>query len=203
MERLQDQADLDAGFAALCAQVPRFGRVEGPLALRARGDGFGALLRAIVSQQVSVASADAIEGRLRAAGLDAPAPILDAPDEALRAAGLSRQKITYLRALAQANLDYAALREAPTETVIAQLTAIKGIGRWSAEIYALFALGHRDVLPAGDLALQEAARALFDLPDRPNERALRDLAQDWAPWRAVAARALWVYYRQVKSREGV
>jgi len=80
---------------------------------------------------------------------------------------------------------------------------LPGIGRWTAEIYAMFALGRADVFAPGDLALQEAARLLFDLPDRPNERALRAMAEQWSPWRAVAARALWAYYRVAKTREGI
>ena len=86
---------------------------------------------------------------------------------------------------------------------MAALVALPGIGRWTAEIYAMFALGRADVFAPGDLALQEAARALFDLPQRPSERQLRVMAEDWTPWRSVAARALWAYYRVVKSREGI
>ena len=91
----------------------------------------------------------------------------------------------------------------PDHAVIAELTGHIGIGKWTAEVYALQALGRRDVFPAGDLALQEAARALFGLAARPNEAELRALSQDWRPNRAVAARALWAYYRIMKNREGI
>ena len=105
--------------------------------------------------------------------------------------------------LARAGVDYGALRTLPTDEVIAQLTALPGVGRWTAQIYAMFSLGRADVFAPGDLALQEAARVLFELPARPSERAFRDMAEDWSPWRSVAARALWAYYRVVKSREGI
>ena len=82
------------------------------------------------------------------------------------------------------------------------LTALKGVGRWTADLYLLSALGRRDAFPAGDLALQEAARQLFALPARPSPQAFEALAEPWRPWRAVAARALWAYYRHIKGREG-
>ncbi|MCA0871306.1 DNA-3-methyladenine glycosylase 2 family protein [Seohaeicola saemankumensis] len=190
----------------LAGHDPRFAaalRETGPLPLRRKPDGFAELLSAIVSQQVSVASANAIWGRMKDAGLTGPRKITWASDDDLRAAGLSRQKIRYARALAEARINYTALRSAPTEEVIATLVAVPGIGAWTAEIYAMFSLGRADVFAPGDLALQEAARVLFDLPERPKERALRDMACDWSPWRSVAARLLWAYYRVAKNREGI
>ncbi|MCE8472121.1 DNA-3-methyladenine glycosylase 2 family protein, partial [Rhodovulum sulfidophilum] len=177
--------------------------LTGPLPLRRRKDGFEALLSAIVSQQVSVAAADAIWRRMKAARLTGPRKIIWASDEDLRACGLSRQKIRYAKALASAGIDFAALRGVPTEEVVATLVAVPGIGRWTAEIYAMFSLGRADVFAPADLALQESARLLFDLPERPKERALRQMAEPWAPWRGVAARALWAYYRVAKDREGI
>jgi DNA-3-methyladenine glycosylase II len=197
---------LAEGARHLARVEPRFGHAieaTGPLPLRLRDDGFGALLDAIVSQQVSVAAADAIWGRLEAAGYTAPGAVLAADDETLRACGLSRQKARYARALAGAAIDYAALRRQPTDEVIATLTAVPGIGRWTAEIYAMFSLGRADVFAPGDLALQESARLLFGLDARPREAALRQMAEPWAPWRAVAARLLWAYYRVAKEREGI
>jgi DNA-3-methyladenine glycosylase II len=194
------------GAAWLANREPRFAHalaLAGPPPLRRRADGFPALRDAIVSQQVSVAAADAILARLAAAGLDSAAALASAEDAALRACGLSRQKARYLRALAAARIDYAALRAAPTDQVVATLAALPGIGRWTAEIYALFALGRADAFAPGDLALQEAARLLFALPERPREAALRSMAAAWSPWRAVAARLLWAYYRVAKAREGV
>ena len=193
------------GAAWLALRDPALARAlaaTGPLPLRLKADGFAALLDAIVSQQVSVASAGAIWARLEASGLTAPEAIVAAGEDALRACGLSRPKVRYALALSDAGVDYAALRALPSEEVIARLMALPGIGRWTAEIYAMFSLGRADVFAAGDLALQEAARHLYGLPERPGEQALRDMARAWTPWRAVAARALWAYYRHVKSREG-
>ncbi len=194
------------GAEWLCAVEPRFARVldeTGPWPLRRKPDGFAELLSAIVSQQVSVASAAAIWGRLCDAHLTNGAAILASSDEALRALGLSRQKIRYARALAEAELDYDALRGLSDAAVISALTQVSGIGRWTAEIYAMFSLGRADVFAPGDLALQEAAKLLFDLAERPNEKELRSMSEHWSPWRAVAARALWAYYRVAKEREGI
>ena len=203
---IETPACVAEGADWLAAREPRFSAalaLTGPLPLRRRGDGFDALLSAIVSQQVSIAAAAAIWGRLQGAGLTDPDALRAAPDEALRAVGLSRQKVRYARALAEADLNYPALRSAPTEAVVAELVALPGIGRWTAEIYAMFSLGRADVFAPADLALQEAARLLFELPDRPREAGLRRMAQAWSPWRAVAARLLWAYYRVAKDREGV
>ncbi len=205
-ERIESEADLKAGAVVLVARDARFGPIleaVGPLPLRRQIDGFGALLSAIVGQQVSTHAASAIWARLADAGLTDAGALRHAPDAVLRAAGLSRPKIAYARALAHADLDYESLRAMPTEAVVTQLTALPGIGRWTAEIYACFALGHADVFAAGDLALQVAAARAFALPARPNEAALRRMAQEWAPVRAVAARALWAYYRIATNREGI
>ncbi|MBD3677158.1 MAG: DNA-3-methyladenine glycosylase 2 family protein [Rhodobacteraceae bacterium] len=205
--RIIETPDCVAEGAAYLADIePRFAfalEQTGPLPLRRRKDGFETLLGAIVSQQVSVAAADAIWGRLRDARLTGPRKVRWASDEELRACGLSRQKIRYARALAEAGVDYRRLRDVSTEEVVATLVEVPGIGRWTAEIYAMFSLGRADVFAPGDLALQESARILFDLPERPTEKRLREMAEPWAPWRAVAARALWAYYRVAKEREGI
>ncbi len=192
-----------AWLAARDARMARALELTGPLPLRRRPDGFAQLLSAIVSQQVSVASANAIWGRMQGAGLDDPRVVVRASDDDLRAVGLSRQKIRYARALADARIDYPALRDATNAEVLATLTQVSGIGAWTAEIYAMFSLGRADVFAPGDLALQESARILFDLPARPKERALRQMAADWSPWQSVAARLLWAYYRVAKDREGI
>lgn len=194
------------GAAWLAEREPRFAMAlseTGPLPLRRKPDGFAELVSAIVSQQVSVAAANAIFARVVQAGLTRPEAVRNATEDALRACGLSRPKMRYLRALAEADIDYDALRVAPTDQVIATLTGVTGIGVWTAEIYAMFSLGRADVFAPGDLALQEAARVLFDLPDRPKPAAFRSMAEDWAPWRSVAARILWSYYRVAKAREGI
>lgn len=203
---IETPACVAEGASYLAAAEPRFAHaldLTGPLPLRLRKDGFAALLDAIVSQQVSVAAADAIWGRLRDAGLTGPRKIMWASDEDLRACGLSRQKIRYARELAGSGIGYAGLRSMPTDEVIETLTVVPGIGRWTAEIYAMFSLGRADVFAPGDLALQEAVRILFELSNRPTEKALREMSGDWSPWRGVAARLLWAYYRVAKEREGI
>lgn len=205
--RIIETLDCVAEGAEWLARVePRFAQAlgeVGPLPLRRQPDGFSALLDAIVGQQVSIAAADAIWRRMEGTGLVTQAGVAEASDEALRAAGLSRQKARYAKALALSDIDFDALRKMPDAAVVARLTAVPGIGTWTAEIYAMFALGRADVFAPGDLALQEAARLLFDLPERPRERALRQMAEAWSPWRSVAARLLWAYYRVARQREGI
>ncbi|MEL6912942.1 MAG: DNA-3-methyladenine glycosylase 2 family protein [Pseudomonadota bacterium] len=174
-----------------------------PLPLRLKPEGFAQLLSAIVSQQVSVASAQAIWASLEAAGLHDREAMARADDAALREVGLSRQKMRYARALAQSGVDFAALRGMPDDAVIATLTQVTGIGVWTAEIYAKFSLGRADAFAGGDLALQEGARMLYRLPARPTEKELRAMAETWRPWRSVAARILWAYYARHKRREGI
>lgn len=204
--------DLDRALTALEALDPaRIGPIRtlaGRPPLRRRAPGFEGLCAIVVSQQVSVASARAIESRLmtRFAPLDAPA-IAASSDEDLRACGLSAPKMRTLRACAQAigsgALDLESLADADAAQAHAALTAVKGIGPWTADIYLLFCLGHPDAFPAGDLALQEAARLAFGLRKRPDARRLEAMAKRWRPWRAVAARLLWSYYALARRREGV
>ena len=202
---IETDADVAEGAAWLAARDPALARavaLAGPLPLRRRPDGFAAVFNAIIGQQVSTASANAIWTRLQAGDLTRSDTVIAAGEDGLRAAGLSRQKIAYALALAEAGIDYDALRAAPDADVIATLTAVKGIGVWTAEIYAMFALGRADVFAPGDLALQESARVIFDLSERPKEKVLRQMAQDWSPWRGVAARLFFTYYRGIKGREG-
>jgi DNA-3-methyladenine glycosylase II len=203
---IETPEDVAEGADWLARAEPRFAHAleaTGPLPLRRRPDGFPTLLSAIVSQQVSVAAASAIWGRLESAGAVTPAAVAAAEEAVLRGCGLSRQKIGYARAIAESGIDFAALRSMPDEAVVAELVRIKGIGVWTAEIYAMFSLGRADVFAPGDLALQESAARLFALEARPGEKALRAMAEAWSPWRAVAARLLWAYYRVEKGREGV
>ena len=171
--------------------------------LRSREDGFQALLRAIVGQQLSVKAAAAIWGRLEKADFVSEKNINLSTDEQLRECGLSRQKVNYARALAIAKIDYKKLHFLSTDQATEILVKVSGIGRWTAEIYAMFSLNHPDVFPAGDLALQEATRILYNLKDRPKEKEMRQIAQRWKPWRSVASLALWEYYAKNKNREGV
>jgi DNA-3-methyladenine glycosylase II len=203
---IETPEDVAEGAAHLAAIEPRFAAalaLTGPLPLRRRDDGFETLFSAIVSQQVSTASATAIWNRLAGIGATTRDGVLAASDEALRAAGLSRQKAAYGRAIAASGIDFAALRGLPDAEIVAELTRIKGVGVWTAEIYAMFSLGRADVFAPGDLALRDAAHRLFELEARPSERALREMSLAWSPWRSVAARLLWAYYRTVRGREGV
>jgi len=175
---------------------------------RRREPGFAGLAAIIVSQQVSVASANAIFGRLEAAlaPLSAEAA-LAAGEEILRGCGLSGPKIRALTAVAEAvagrGLDLAALAHMPAPEAHRALVAVKGIGPWTADIFLLFCLGHPDAFPAGDLALQEAAKLALDLKTRPDALKLERHAERWRPYRGVAARMLWAYYRVAKQRAGV
>ncbi|MCF2903852.1 DNA-3-methyladenine glycosylase [Octadecabacter sp. CECT 8868] len=203
---INTDADIEEGMEALSTMCPKMKAAyaeTGPLPLRRKPDGFDQLLNAIIGQQVSIASAAAIWGRMEAAGMTTMDACAAASEDELRGLGLSRQKALYAGELARAGIDFYGLRDMPSDAVIKTLTAVKGIGPWTAEVYAMFSLGRADVFAPGDLALQEAAKVLYDLPERPKERAFRVMAEDWAPWRSVAARLLWAYYRVAKNREGI
>lgn len=203
---IETAADLEEGCTFLAKTCPVWRRELPallPLPLRRQADGFGAIRDAVVAQQISTSAAGAIAARLQAAGLGEAADIAAAPEDALRKVGLSQRKIRYLQAIARTDMDWVALRDLPDEQVIARLEVLPGVGRWTAEIYLKFALGRADAFAAGDLALAEAARLLYALPERPRPAALTQLAEVWRPWRAVAARALWAYYRNAKGREGI
>ena len=197
-----------AALDQLAGCDPDLARIEaaaGPLPWRRRPPGFEGLLQAIVGQQISNQAAAAIWGRLRVVpGALAPAGLLALGEEALRGAGLSRPKVAHARALAEAfadgRLEAAALAAMADEEAIAVIAAVRGMGRWSAEVYLLFALERDDVFPAGDLALAGAAAALKGLPARPGPVALRAMAQAWQPWRGLAARLLWHHWRHLTGR---
>lgn len=204
--QIDTEHDIAEGAAWLRQACPRMDAalaVTGLPPLRRRAEGFAGLLRLIVSQQVSTQAAAGIWHRVETAGADRPEQVLALSDDALRACGLSRAKVRYARALAEAGLDYPALRELPEADAVERLTAVPGVGRWTAELYLMFCIGRADVFAPGDLALQEAARLLYGLPERPRAEALEALAAPWSPWRAVAARVLWAYYAVAKRREGV
>ena len=180
----------------------------GPPPLRQGRRGFDGLVSIVVSQQVSVASAAAIFGRMKDAFRDLePQAILAAGDEALKACGLSRPKMRTINALAEAvrsgALELDGLGTMSPEEAHATLVAVHGIGPWTADIYLLLCLGHPDAWPVGDIALQEAAKLALNLKTRPDAKGLLKIGERWRPWRGVAARMLWTYYRAVKMREGV
>ncbi|WP_085809502.1 DNA-3-methyladenine glycosylase [Sphingomonas sp. TZW2008] len=198
LSEAQLRADLDALTAIeplFAAAVERVGYP--PTRIRSRG--YATLLRTIVGQQVSVKAADSMWRKLDAAIGDAgdPARVLQASDEELRAAGLSRQKSGYARSLAEevtsGRLDFADL-PADDEQAIANLVRVKGIGRWSAEVYLLFAEGRGDIWPAGDLAVQIEVGRILGLEARPSEKLTRELGERWRPYRGAAAIFTWHHY---------
>jgi DNA-3-methyladenine glycosylase II len=206
---LRTEDDIAAGIGGLIASDPRLVAVlavTGPPMLRRRPGGFAGLASIIVSQQLSTASATAIWTRL-AAQLDPfePAAVRRARPVRLARAGLSAAKIRALKAIARAidegTLDLAGLVDRSADDAHRMLIAVHGIGPWTADIYLLFCLGHADAWPAGDLALQEAARIAFALPTRPTAKQMQALAEPWRPWRGVAATLLWTYYRTIKRRD--
>jgi DNA-3-methyladenine glycosylase II len=207
---IHTEADLDAALSGLVEVDPRLSRIlsiAGRPPLRRRPDGFAGLASIVVAQQLSTASARAIWGRLTAAfdPFDHSA-ILHARRDKLARLGLSAPKIRTLKAIAKSvdkgDLDLAALITLPADEAHRVLTALHGIGPWTADIYLLFCLGHADAWPAGDLALQEAVRLAFALKARPAAKAMGPLAEGWRPWRGAAACLLWSYYRVIKQREG-
>ena len=189
-------AGLEPGLAEALASV-------GYPEPRDRNRGAGTMMRAIVGQQVSVKAAASIWNKLEIAcggDMDDHARIAETPVDVLRSAGLSGQKASYVHALAEAiasgQIDFDAL-PADDEAAITALTAIKGIGRWSAEIYLLFAEGRPDIFPAGDLAVQIQLGQILGLEKRPTEKRTRELAEPWRPHRGALAVFLWHHYNIV------
>lgn len=203
---ITSQECISEGLVALNKLEPKFRQAINAIdeiPLRRTSGGFDRLLSTIVSQQLSVAAADAIWKKIELAGLNQINKIKKVSDQDLRQVGLSKQKVRYVRSLANAKINYDALKAMPTSEVVSELTQVSGVGNWTAEIYAMFSLGRADVFAPGDLALQEATRLLFNLPERPSEKELRVMAKEWSPWQAVAARLLWSYYNDQKKRKGI
>ncbi|MBG6207591.1 MAG: DNA-3-methyladenine glycosylase [Roseibium album] len=206
MKPIATKDDVQAGLRELIANDPRLKPIAGKageLPLRRRAANFAGLAQIITAQQVSVASATAIFQRVQALVTPLTAEALASfSDEDLAGAGLSRPKVRTLRAVGAAcenGLDLARLTESPADEAHAQLCAIKGIGRWSADIFLLFCAGHPDIFPSGDLALQIAVRDAFGLDEKPTPKELDDIALRWAPNRAIAARLFWAWYRVLKQ----
>jgi DNA-3-methyladenine glycosylase II len=210
MRIIESEADIVEGLDYLARRDRRLRkviRVAGPVPLRRRPAGFEGLARIIVGQQLSIASAEAIWGRFIAAFPGCPAEgVHAATDDALRAPGLSAPKIRTLRAAAAAcrdDLDLDALADMTAEEAHGCLTAVKGIGPWSADIYLLFCLGHADIFPAGDLALRNAMADAFNRESSPTIDEAMEIAVKWSPWRGVAARLFWAYYRARRDKAAV
>ncbi|HEY1299949.1 MAG TPA: DNA-3-methyladenine glycosylase 2 family protein [Stellaceae bacterium] len=196
------------GIAALSGE-PVFAEIlarAGPPRFRRRRNGFATLLHIILEQQVSIDAAAAMHRRLTEACRPlTPEGFLGLDDATLRLCGFSRQKAGYARNLAEkvraGEFDFARLAEADDESVEAALRTLKGIGRWSTEVYLIFALGRADIWPAADLGLQVAAGECLGLPGRPAEPELRPLGEQWRPWRTVAACLFWQSYLHKRGRK--
>lgn len=209
--QLQDQAIFDAAFDTLLDLDPRLkpmADLTGRPTLRRRAPGFEGLTAVVVAQQLSVAAARSIQKKLEAAfrGPPGPAALLAAEDTALRAAGLSAPKIRTLKGIAAAlvsgAVDLAHVEGMEADAAADYLTRLPGIGIWTADIYLLFCLGRGDAFPHGDLALQVAAGDAFGLPGRATAVGLQAIAEDWRPFRGVAAHLLWAYYGARRARSG-
>ena len=208
---LHTDGDLQAGLAQLLIADPRLqviAQKAGSFSLRRREAGFPGLCAIVCGQQLSTASAAAIRARLFAAfePFDHDT-VRRARTDKLKRLGLSAPKIKSIReigkAVAKGRIDLTAVGDMDADKAHATLTALHGIGPWSADIYLLFCLGHSDAFPAGDLAVQESARIAFGLRKRPDVKALTKMAEAWRPWRGVAAHLLWAYYHAVKKRDVV
>jgi DNA-3-methyladenine glycosylase II len=198
---------LDDGIAALAGEPVFRAIVEraGVPRFRRRANGFATLLHIILEQQVSIDAAAAMHRRLSETCRPlTPEPFLALDEATLKRCGFSRQKMSYARGLAEAvasgRLDFAALAAMPDDAAGAALISLKGIGRWSAEIYLIFALGRRDIWPAADLGLQLSIADCLGLGERPDEKALRDIGEQWRPWRSVAACLFWQSYLHARGR---
>ena len=208
---LHSQADLEIALVQLILADPRLKPVAdkaGSFSLRRREGGFAGLCAIVCGQQLSTASAAAIRNRLFAAFEPFHHDtVRRARIDKLKRLGLSAPKIKSIReigkAVAQGRIDLNSVGNMDADIAHAALTALHGVGPWTADIYLLFCLGHADAFPAGDLAVQEAARIAFGLRKRPDAKALTKLAQAWRPWRGVAAHLLWAYYHAVKKRDVV
>jgi DNA-3-methyladenine glycosylase II len=208
---LHTQADLEAGLAQLILSDSRLKPVAekaGAFSLRRREAGFPGLCAIVCGQQLSTASAAAIRTRLFAA-FDPfhHDTVRQARGDKLKRLGLSAGKIKSIRkigkAVAKGRIDLNSVGAMDADLAHTALTALHGVGPWTADIYLLFCLGHADAFPSGDLAVQEAARIAFGLRKRPDAKALTKIAQAWRPWRGVAAHLLWAYYHAVKKRDVV
>lgn len=208
---LHTDDDLRAALAELVVADPRLKPVAekaGTFSLRRREPGFPGLCAIVCGQQLSTASAAAIRGRLFAA-FDPfhHDTVRRARADKLKGLGLSAPKIKSIReigrAVANGRIDLTAVGNMDADAAHAALTALHGVGPWTADIYLLFCLGHADAFPSGDLAVQESARLALGLRKRPDAKALAKIAEAWRPWRGVAAHLLWAYYHVVKKRDVV
>ena len=210
MQPIRSESDIEHAIGRLLEIAPAFKPVvdaAGAVPLRKLPTGYEGLAGIVVSQMVSRASADAIWGRLQSLlGEVTPATALARGVDELRSVGLSAAKEATLRILAEAcvgGLDLSRTATLPADEAIREMTALKGVGLWTAEVYLLLAAGNPAISPSGDVALRTAAGEAFGLAQRPTDKALRLMSLDWRPERSIAARLLWAYYARRHKRDAM
>ena len=197
--------DVEYGVSELMKIEPKFVEavsLSGVPKIRKSELGFKSLFKTIVGQQLSTTAANSIWNRLYDSGMTVPTALLASEDGFLRSLGLSKTKISYAKGLALADINYEELLNKPDDYIIQKLLTIKGIGMWTAQIYLMFSLRRTDVFAAGDLALKEGVRILFDLEMRPSDDELTVIAKRWQPFRTIAAMIIWNYYGYMKRQKG-
>ena len=208
-DRIKNESDIDFALEKLKeldpALIPIINSVD-HVPLRLSKDGVEGLAKIVTSQLISRTAADAIWLRIETGlGEINEATILSQSEDELMALGLSRAKAKTFRTIAQASvsnaISFVELSRLPADKALKELMSLKGIGRWSAEVYLMFCCGHYDFFPAGDIALRSAAGEIFYQGERPDEKDLRAISQRWSPYKSVAARLLWSYYAHMKNSE--
>lgn len=197
LQGLAELRKLDESLISIIEKTPN-------VALRRDQEGFAGLVRIIIGQHVSTASASAIHSRfINAINPVTPENYFKATQETLIEIGLTRAKQNTITTLSQAiidkRLDLSSINQLDEKEAVSKLTALKGIGPWTAEVYLLFCAGHRDIFAAGDLAIREAVRHAFEMENRPTEKELRVMAAKWSPYRGIASRLFWSYYAEIKG----
>ena len=196
--------DVEYGVSELMKIEPKFVEavsLSGVPKIRKSELGFKSLFKTIVGQQLSTTAANSIWNRLYDNGVTVPIALLASEDGFLRSLGLSKTKIRYAKGLALADIDYEEFLNKPDDYIIQKLLTMKGIGMWTAQIYLMFSLRRTDVFAAGDLALKEGVRILFDLEMRPSADELTVIAERWQPFRTIAAMIIWNYYGYMKRQK--
>lgn len=200
---LNSQKDVNAGLEFLSKKDYYLANLickKSDFSLPKRNAGFAALLKIIISQQLSTTAANSIWNKFIDSNLTSRTNILAANEQTLLSRGLSRQKCIYVKALADEDINYNDLAKKSSEEIVNRLTQIKGIGKWTAQIYCLFSLGKANIFPSGDLALQEAIKIIFGLKERPSEQEVIKISENWDPWKSLAAHLLWDYYNKIKKK---
>ena len=206
IQTIENAKELEEHIISLIELEPRFAPLYDQVGipnLRHNAGGFEQLMRAIVGQQLSVAAATSIWQRLLDTGLTAAQALSEATDDTLRTQGLSKQKIRYTRSLAAHDIDFAALETMTNQDVTKTLTAVTGIGNWTAEMYLLFSLKRADIFAVDDLAIKVATMHLLGLKERPTSKQLKTLTQDWSPHLSAASLLLWEHYGLLRNKNAV